>query len=80
MLDRVGICETCERDLPWTAEAEAHWEGPEGLRCAAPLWYEETARDSLLRFKFHGVSAAAEPMGELLARCAAEQFAGEFDM
>lgn len=79
VLDRVGICETCERELPWTAEAENHWEGPEGLHCAAPLWYEDKVRNGILRFKFQGASAAAEPMGELMARCAAEQFGGEFD-
>ena len=33
----------------------------------------------MLRLKFQGASAAAEPMGELVARCAAEWFSGEFD-
>lgn len=36
-------------------------------------------RDTLLRLKFRGGSALAEPLGELLARCAAERFGGEFD-
>lgn len=33
----------------------------------------------MLRLKFRGGSALAEPFGELLARCAAERFGGEFD-
>ena len=36
-------------------------------------------REALLRLKFRGGSALAEPFGELLARCAAERFGGEFD-
>lgn len=77
--DRPGICPQCEKALPWTEDAESLREGPGGLRCAAPLWYEDLARDGLLRLKFQGVSASAEPLGELIARCAAEQFSGEFD-
>ena len=78
-MDKAGICVACERELPWTTEQEAVKSGPGGLRCAAPLWYEEKTRDALLRFKFQGASAAAKPLGEVLARCAAEQFGGDFD-
>ena len=41
--------------------------------------YEGAVREALLRLKFRGGSALAEPFGELLARCAAERFGGEFD-
>ena len=77
--DSVGICIACQRDLPWTRESESRWDGPGGLHCAAPLWYENGARKGLLHLKFRGDSAAAEPMGELIARCAAEHFSGGFD-
>ena len=79
VLDAPGICPECEKALPWTADAEGLRQGAGGLRCAAPLWYEGLAREGLLRFKFHGASAGAEPLGELVARCAAERFSGEFD-
>ncbi len=79
VLDRPGLCPACEAKLPWTADAEALRELGGGLRCAAPLWYEDLAREGLLRFKFQGASAAAEPLGELVARCAAEHFPGVFD-
>lgn len=75
-----GICGACETSLPWVEQEKRVFNGPDGLRCAAPLWYEEAAREGLLRLKFQGVSAAAEPMGELLAQCAAEEFGGEFDI
>ena len=77
--DVPGICPDCEKDLPWIPGAEALREGPGGLRCAGAVWYEKTVRDALLRLKFQGASEIAEPLGELLARCAAEQFGGEFD-
>lgn len=77
--DVPGICPDCEKDLPWIPGAEALREGPGGLRCAGAVWYEKTVRDALLRLKFQGASEIAEPLGELIARCAAEQFGGEVD-
>lgn len=77
--ETTGICPNCEKDLPWIPGAEALREGPGGLRCAGAVWYEKAVRDALLRLKFQGASEIAEPLGELVARCAAEQFGGEFD-
>jgi len=77
--DSVGICLACEKALPRTKAGEDCWNGTGGLCCAAPLWYEDAARDALLRLKFRGAAAAAEPLGELMARCAAEHFSGRFD-
>ena len=78
--EKRGICPACRKALPWT-------EGDQGLKtlsggtvCAAPLWYEDLAREGLLRYKFQGASAAAEPLGELIAQCAAERFSGAFDV
>ena len=79
VLDAPGICGECRKELPWTAGDEAVRRGPGGLRCAAPLWYEGLAREGLCRFKFQGMSSAAGPLGELIAQCAAERFAGAFD-
>ena len=78
VLDAVGICPKCEKDLPWLPEEQVVMTDKD-LTCAAPLWYEGTVREALLRLKFRGGSALAEPFGELLARCAAERFGGEFD-
>jgi len=78
-LDTPGICPDCEKSLPWTRDAETERTLTGGVRVAAPIWYEKTARDGLLRLKFHGSAAAAAPLGEIVARCAAERFSGEFD-
>ena len=79
VLDAPGICDACRRDLPWTEGTDQVRRGPDGFRCAAPLWYQGLAREGLHRFKFQGMSSAAAPLGELIAQCAAEHFAGEFD-
>ena len=79
VLEKPGICPTCEKNLPWIEGREGLREGAGGLRCAGAVWYEGLAREGLLRLKFQGASAAAEPMGDLVARCAAEHFSGEFD-
>lgn len=79
VLDRPGVCGACEADLPWVPDGEAVRILGDGFPCASPLWYEGAARRGILEFKFQGNSAAAGPFGELLARCAAERFSGEFD-
>lgn len=79
VLDRSGICGRCEDTLPWTEEADSLWELPGALRCAAPLWYRDAVREGLLRFKFQGAAGAGDPLGGLLAQCAAERLSGEFD-
>ncbi|MEG0780330.1 MAG: ComF family protein [Oscillospiraceae bacterium] len=68
----------CESSLPHTGE-NALREGEDFGRCAAPLWYEGGARDSLLRFKFQGERGYAAGYGDLLASCAADCFSGDFD-
>ena len=49
ILDHPGICPVCKSTLPWILEGETLWELPSGVRCAAPLWYEDLARKGLLR-------------------------------
>ena len=80
LMERSGVCGGCRARLPWTEGAEALREGPGDLRCCAPLWYEAGAREAILNLKFRGRVGAAEPLGELLAESAAEQFSGEFEV
>lgn len=53
VLDEVGICPVCEKDLPWIPEEQVV-KTEKDLTCAAPLWYEGAVRDTLLRLKFRG--------------------------
>lgn len=79
VMEQTGVCAACEKTLPWTEGNDALRECEGNIRCAAPLWYEGAVRDGILRFKFQGAAASAAPLGELVARCAAEHFSGEFD-
>lgn len=79
VVDGAAVCGICEKSLPWTKGEEGLCTGADELYCAAPLFYEGAVRDALLRLKFHDGDHLARPLGELLARCAAERFAGEFD-
>lgn len=75
---RPGICRECADALPWVPDSDA-FRDVRGLCCTAPLSYEGAVRETLLRFKFRGYVAAAEPLGALLATCAAERLSGLFD-
>ena len=77
--DAPGMCPACETSLPWTDEAHSLRTLRGGLLCAAPLWYEDSVREVVRRFKFHGGVSAAGPLGELIAQAAAERLSGEFD-
>jgi len=79
VLERAGVCDVCDRELPWLDDGDQLRDGPDGLHCAGALWYQDLARDGLLRFKFQGASGAGNALGELVARCAAEHFGGAFD-
>lgn len=77
--DAPGMCPACEASLPWTDEDGGLRELRGGLLCAAPLWYEDSVREAIRRFKFHGGVSAAGPLGELIAQAAAERLSGQFD-
>ena len=53
-----GICPACRKALPWTEGDQGLKTLPGGTICAAPLWYEDLAREGLLRFKFQGAAGA----------------------
>lgn len=77
--DGPGVCPACMETLPWTDEDHSLRELKGGLLCAAPLWYKDTVRESIRRFKFHNAVGAAVPLGGLIAQAAAERFSGGFD-
>jgi ComF family protein len=79
ILDRPGICDRCREELSWTEGEESERTVAGGVRCAAPLWYDELVRNGILHYKFQGGSASAVPLGEVIARCVADRFSGAFD-
>lgn len=79
VMEEQSVCPRCRRELPWTEGDEGLTDIPGGTVCAAPLFYENEVRSALIRLKFNDARHLAEPLGELLAQCAAERLSGRFD-
>ena len=63
-----AVCPTCLDKLPFTGSAARQdFSGLEG--CWSALYYVDTVRSSLLRYKFGGANLYAKPYGEILAKC-----------
>ncbi|MBE6940139.1 MAG: ComF family protein [Ruminococcaceae bacterium] len=75
--DGALLCDVCNKKLPYTGSRAVH-KGTFG-RCAAPLFYEGTVREAILRYKFARQFNGLDCFAQLMAQCAAEHFAGEFD-
>ena len=74
-----GMCEECRRTLPYREQPKE--KGPAFVEyVCAPLKYEGTVRDALHRYKFKGMTAYARLFGSLVAQCARENLAGEYDL
>ncbi len=80
ILDYPGTCPACDAAIPRTGDEFSLRELENGLLCAAPLRYEGTVRDALLRLKFHGRASSAVPLGAFIAQCAGEHYSGKFDV
>lgn len=64
-----GMCRQCGKSLPYVPQG-ARIESIRHVRfCVAPLYYEGSVRDSLLRYKFHGITAYKDIYARLLADC-----------
>lgn len=80
VLNSVGICPQCEKDLPWLEDERRLQKFSDSLVCAVPLRYEGNVRQAVLRLKFRGAEHLALPLGEVIARCAAESYPDGFDV
>ena len=71
-------CAACTAAMPHTAGG---WRTKGELfdYCASPLYYAGPAAEAIRRLKFRGRSAAAKPLGELLADCIREH-GGDWDV
>lgn len=73
------VCPDCARTLPYAgARGERH--GDFFSVCRAPLLYEGTVRESLLRYKFQECPGYAAPYGEMLAVCIRTELDGSWDL
>lgn len=70
------LCDKCRNTLPYCTIVR---QGADFGRCAAPLYYEDTVREAILAFKFHGKLGGLDCFGRMMAEKAAEVYSGQFD-
>ena len=75
----VLVCPACLENLPYTVSGEAVQHFGNVSACVSPLYYDGHVRDSLLRYKFHGVTSYAPVYAEMIA-AALEREGFEFDV
>ncbi len=66
------VCPKCLSELPWARELSSRQRLRNINVCVSPLYYEGNVRQSLLRYKFRGLSGYCEIYGEFLAKCVDE--------
>lgn len=74
-----AVCEKCADELPYT-ENGGEQSGDFFSVCVAPLYYEDTVRESILRYKFSEATGYAETYGGLLAECIKDNLKGRYDL
>ena len=62
-----GACRSCLRKLPYVPGGERREKTKNVSRCIVPLYYRDAVRESLLRYKFEGITAYKDIYAELIA-------------
>ena len=73
------VCDDCMHTLPYT-ERGGEKTGEFFSICVSPLYYEDTVRESLHRFKFKDATGYSKVYGKLLADCIRDNLAGRYDL
>ena len=78
--DSDGLCDRCQRELPWTGEGEVRENIEFCDLCLSPLWYRGRAVEGVHRYKFRGGQIHAKLFGELMAQCLHDRWEGTADL
>ena len=74
-----GWCASCQEDLPWTQVQDG--KPVTGCdACLSPLWYGDSVREAVHRYKFDGVRGHAALFGQLMAQCLRERWPLRVDL
>ncbi len=65
---RRGVCGDCLVKLPWVPAAVQEKSVKNIAKCVAPLYYEGAVRESLLRYKFSGLTVYRQIYGEFVRK------------
>ncbi len=72
-----GCCSICEQKLIQELPPR---QGINFTTCYAPMIYEGTGRDALIRFKFRNRPGYATALGKIMADCIRENLSGQYDI
>ena len=61
-----GVCPECMKNLPWSSPRDRKADFVRSV--TAPLYYEGTVREALLRYKFHFTPARGRVFGRLIGQ------------
>lgn len=64
-----NICAACDKNLPRTNAASCEQSFPNIKKCLSPLYYDGVVRQSLLRYKFGGMSVYSKKYSEFILKC-----------
>ena len=73
------ICPKCRKDISYTQNGGI-LKGNFFTQCVSPLYYENSVREALLRYKFYQMTVYAEPFGKLLSECVEEYIEAQVDI
>lgn len=81
LLDRGGVC-ICPRCMPTVARTSGGGKqsGDFFTNCIAPLYYTDSVREAVVRYKFSGRAAYADTFAVLLAQCVAEYYPDGYEL
>lgn len=68
-----GVCRDCQKSLPYTQGVSQEQRFPYVPRCISPMYYDGAVRESILRYKFHGLACYGKVYGEIMAKCIDEK-------
>jgi len=75
-----GMCADCELSVARVEDAFAYGRGEVFSCCVSPLYYTDTVRDSVLRFKFKERTGYAKIYGRIVAECVRQNLRGRYDL
>ena len=75
-----GVCPSCRDGISLAEGKEARSEGNYFQLCVSPFYYEGAVRESILRFKFGGMSGYAGAYAGYIAECIKENIKDEIDV
>lgn len=73
-----GWCASCQEELPWTEPTDAKTVEFCDV-CLSPLWYKDSVREGMHRYKFNGGRSHARLFGQLMAQCFQDRWEGRVD-